>query len=459
MMSPNWHRKVFGSKLSPKKDLICNLYDIGAIKFGNFTFKSGITSPIYIDLRVSMSYPRIAAKISDFIWELIPKAIHDSADMICGVPYGALHYANCLSQKHTIPMIMVRKEVKEHGTKKLIEGTFKPGQSVIVIEDTITTGGSVQKVVDDLTKEGLNVLHVGIFFSHNRFKEEDFSFNLSYVLDIEDILKTLAISNRFYHLTSYEDRAKITTNKKIKTLLGIMTKKKTNLALSVDLSSSREILKIVSEVAPYICMVKTHIDTIEDAIFCNLPQKLKELATEYNFMILEDRKFADIAHITQKQYTAGPFHINQWADFVTCHAIAGPNTIEILNPSNVIILGQMSSKDNLASMPEYTNAATELGESLGVAGFVSQRRLSNNPSILTFTPGISIAAGDDAKGQMYKTPQHAMSNGSDVLIVGREITLAHSPSSNAKVLRDQGWKGYEKRLKDLDTIDMLLDSS
>ena len=445
-----------------RNKLICDLYDIEAIKFGDFTFKSGIKSKFYIDLRVSMSYPKVARRISQYIWESIPQDLRDQADLICGVPYGALHYANTISQRHNIPMIMKRKEAKDYGTKKLIEGNHLPGQKVLIIEDTITTGGSVKELCQILSDAGLNVLGVGAFFSHLRYDPNEFGVPISYSINMSTILQTLSSANRFHNINSYADRAQISTNPNIARLLNIMETKKTNLALSVDLPTTMQILRIIEEVAPYICMVKTHIDTIQfsnQTAVQSFTNRLKELSTSHNFLILEDRKFADIAHIAEKQFKTAPYCINSWADFVTCHSIAGPHTIRALGPENVLLLGQMSSYKNLASIIEYTNSTASMGETENVAGFIAQRRLSNDPTILTFTPGISIAPGDDAKGQLYRTPKQAISSGSDVLIVGREITLAHDPKHNAEVLRDQGWTSYLKRLKDLENIDLLQENS
>src|SRR5690348_12777218 len=90
--------------------LIHALHQIGAIKFGTFTLKSGQTSKIYLDLRQIVSHPTILRHVAEAIWQTV-KTCH--ADVICGVPYTALPIATCISLEHTIPMIMRRKEKKE----------------------------------------------------------------------------------------------------------------------------------------------------------------------------------------------------------------------------------------------------------------------------------------------------------------------------------------------------------
>ena len=95
--------------------IILQLYDMGAIKFGKFTLKSGLSSPFYIDLRETVSFPLLLKEIAEALWS---KIAHLQYDRICGVPYTAIPFASTLSILHEKPMVMRRKEAKEHGTKK-----------------------------------------------------------------------------------------------------------------------------------------------------------------------------------------------------------------------------------------------------------------------------------------------------------------------------------------------------
>jgi uridine monophosphate synthetase len=133
------------------------LFDAGCVKFGEFKLKSGIMSPIYCDLRMLVSSPALLAEIGKALGDMAKKI---GCDRIAGIPYGGVPIAVAASISSGIPMIYPRKEVKDHGTKQPIEGAYKEGEKVLVIDDLVTSGLSFNEAVEPLKSAGLIVKDV-----------------------------------------------------------------------------------------------------------------------------------------------------------------------------------------------------------------------------------------------------------------------------------------------------------
>ena len=150
-------------KLQQKEDLIQSveinqiadgLLEAGCIKFGQFTLKSGMISPIYIDLRQLVSFPKLLEQVARAYLPILQKL---SFDRMAGLPYAALPITTAISLLGGWPMIYPRKEVKAYGTKAEIEGLFVEGERVVIIDDLATTGESKFESIDKMTLAGLKV--------------------------------------------------------------------------------------------------------------------------------------------------------------------------------------------------------------------------------------------------------------------------------------------------------------
>ncbi|KAG7252220.1 hypothetical protein CRUP_030100, partial [Coryphaenoides rupestris] len=143
--------------------------------------------------------------------------------------------------------------------------------------------------------------------------------------------------------------------------------------------------------------------------FCSA---LKDLAEKHNFLIFEDRKFADIGNT-----------ISSWSHLVNAHAVPGPGVVQGLRA--------LKMAEDQADF---------------VMGFICGSRISQKPHFIHMTPGVQMQAGSDGLGQQYATPEEVITNkGSDVVIVGRGILGASDRAEAAEAYRKAGWDAYVKR--------------
>jgi len=141
------------------KSLVDALKECGAIKFGDFTLASGKKSNFYVDIKKASMNPELLKLIACRVSEIMKlHSIH--ADYIGGVALGGVPIAVSVTLETGTPLLMIRKEAKEYGTKGQIVGDIIPGSDVVLVEDVTTTGGSVIRAIQTLRDEGLIIHHV-----------------------------------------------------------------------------------------------------------------------------------------------------------------------------------------------------------------------------------------------------------------------------------------------------------
>ena len=253
-------------------------------------------------------------------------------------------------------------------------------------------------------------------------------------------------------ILTFEERAPYCISSTAQRLFTIMAEKKSNLALSADVTSSEALLKLADQLGPLLCVLKTHIDIIHD-FHPALINELKQLAIKHQFLLFEDRKFADIGHTVKFQYSDGIYRIADWAHLTNAHALPGPGVIkglaEIGRKKNrgLLLIAEMSSQNHLLD-ENYQNKTLTLAQMYQdfVLGFITQHSLSNDPHWIYFAPGIQLETGSDDLGQRYVTPEMAiLEYGIDIIIAGRGILKASDPYKAAQEYLKRSWAAYLNR--------------
>lgn len=157
---------------STEKLIAKDLLSIGAVFFRPdqpFTWASGIKSPVYCDNRLTLTAPEVRTDVESALAETI-KREYPNAEVLMGTSTAGIAHAAITAHMLGLPMGYVRSGAKDHGRQNQIEGRLEKGQKVVVIEDLISTGGSVLEVVDVLREAGAEVLGIASIFTYGMKK-------------------------------------------------------------------------------------------------------------------------------------------------------------------------------------------------------------------------------------------------------------------------------------------------
>ena len=176
--------------------LALSLYDIGAVRLGQFVLHSGRRSPIYFDLRLLVSYPAVLRQVAA-AYALVLRRLQ--FDILAAYPYAGLPIGTAIALEMNIPLIYPRKTAKSYGTGKQVEGVWQVGQRAVVIEDLITSGDSILQAIAALKAASLQVEDAVVLIDREQSGREMLAqagYNLHAIISMRQMLGILERHNR-----------------------------------------------------------------------------------------------------------------------------------------------------------------------------------------------------------------------------------------------------------------------
>lgn len=390
-----------------------DLLDNNIVIKGNFVLKSGEKSNYYVDIKKTIGIPDLFNKIIDKLYNKIKRIKNYQDYSLLGVPYAGIPFASVLSYKLNIPLLMMRKEVKEYGTKKRIEGETE-NRKLILIEDVMTTGKSIMETINYLHTENYEVDHVFTIFQRNpvdyqKFKSigVEYSYTIREPISLETKLQELIPEHPIY-----------------KRLYEISQEKKSNLILSVDVVNMDDFFLIIDECAREVVAIKIHLDIFNESNRDMIRKYLAIKKKHFNFLVIEDRKFSDICNTNLLQAQA--LRVEEYADIVISHGICGFEFARHC-PLPILLVSQLSNNGNIIDSKYTEECIKGQTQYKNIIGLISQENLGVN-KCLYCKPGIRLDILSDGFDQNYT----GFTPGIDFYIVGRGITESKKPLETAR---------------------------
>jgi orotate phosphoribosyltransferase/uridine monophosphate synthetase len=182
-----------------------SLWDLGAVQFGDYTIgRTTQHSPVYVNLRLLISNPRALARAARVMHEevqtrqaMLHKAVREF-DRVCGIPFGGLHLATAFALRSRVPMVYVHPAKERNGNRVFVEGRFEPGETVLLIDDLVTSGGGIIETAAFLkANANLYVHDVLVLLDRQEGAREQLrahGYNLISILGLETMLNYLMAS-------------------------------------------------------------------------------------------------------------------------------------------------------------------------------------------------------------------------------------------------------------------------
>ena len=449
---------------SLKNVIFSKLIHLGMIKTGTFTLKNGSQSNIYMDLRQLVNYPHLFSYLTRILYleypQLLDTLSHSNSKLI-PIPLGGLPLGFHLAYERKLSLLMIRDKVKDHGTKKLIEGVIESDDQYILVEDVITSGISIIQTLENIYNHLPNRNMSVIICICNRGGLETLQnipiYSIFTIEELQVYISNYLVLSPINNI-SYFQYGTAFNNK----LYQLALIKKSNIIISCDFMTNNEILYIIETIGNKIIAVKLHLDILESSNYSQFLNHLNTLKAKYNFLVIEDAKYADIDSIMIEKISHSQLAITKVADAFTMHAIAGLGILEG-NKLGIpgIIVAEMSSSNTMIT-PEYTERiisaihnynADNMNMGMGMlGGIVCQSqipRLIKPFEIATISPGINLEITNDTHNQQYKIPNLADDNKVGLFwIVGRGITIYKNKKEKLiEIMNTYQSKGWDYFIK------------
>lgn len=178
------------------ENLVIALHAAGCVKFGEFKLKSGLMSPIYIDLRLLVTHPALLRQVAQALAAL---ARGLQFDRLAAIPYAGLPIGVALALEIERPLVYPRKEAKDYGTRQLVEGEFQPGETALLVDDLITRGHAKIEALAPLTAAGLHVRDILVLIDREQGGAQELAdrgVTLHAVLTLSALLNVLVAHGR-----------------------------------------------------------------------------------------------------------------------------------------------------------------------------------------------------------------------------------------------------------------------
>lgn len=462
------------------KSFIENLLENNAFELKDTVLKSGVISPFYINMRL-MSNPR-SLKIINMLLSDYAKLI--DFDYIVAVPYAAIPFATLLAQELNKPLLYIRKEKKEYGdnASDLIVGKVYDGRKkCLLVDDVLTNGKSKYEQIKILESGGFLVKDVLTLVDRTtKLENEDKNSYINIlkhdgvvfhsVLNILDLLEKIQemYKDKFndndlekvYKFLGYNYNNK-KYNRFAKNLLKVFSLKNNYIVPSVDFEKSDDLLGFIDLVGKYVGLVKIHSDIVNDWSMETF-LTLKNLSNDYNFYILEDKKFVDIGSTMKKQLNNKHFSYKDWVDCVTVVPLGGGESIvNGLESENnhfipAFVLTTMTTVNSYYSVDflkyvedMYINNNDKFCGLIGASKPITNDIDKKVPFYIWLRPGISESESKDNKGQSYIKIDEAYKLYGELLtgvVIGRDL-MFHYKEKNKSAVVEKLLEYNEKVLK------------